>query len=100
MARKFPSDFMPVRIGAMVSHGANKCAGTCGPEHEGQEPHLQPNFRFTLLLFVAVVESPLPGTAKESPFIGGPFTPPTDVMALQSAASPANTQLLRLIGWN
>ena len=100
MAGKFPSTFMPIRIGATVSHGANMCEGTCGPQHAGQPPHTQPNFRFTLLLFMSVMESSLPGMAKDSPFVGGPFTPPIDVMALKMGSNQAGSQLLRLIGWN
>ncbi len=92
---------MPIRIGAMVSHGVRMCEGTCGPQHAGQPPHMQPNFKFTLLLYVAVIEKLLPGMAKEqSPFIGGPLTPPVDVMALEAAPNRATSQLLRLIGWN
>ncbi len=79
MAGKFPSEFTPMRIGATVSEGARKCEGTCGPQHAGQPPHIQPNFRFTLLLFVAVKEHP-PEEAQEQVILsGGPFTPPIDV---------------------
>lgn len=89
-----------MRIGAMVSDGTRLCEGVCGPQHQGQPPHYQPNWRFTLLLLVTVIEKPLPGMADDSPLIGGPFTPPTEVVALQAAPSKAAEQFVRLIGWN
>lgn len=100
MARKFPwTKFTPMRIGAIVSKGAEKCHGTCGPQHQGQAPHVQPDFRYTLLLFVAVVEKLLP-EMDENTLIGGPFTPPVDVAFLRAARNQATSQLLRPIGWN
>ena len=99
MARKFPSDYIPIRIGAIVANSVQMCEG-CKPNHEGQPPHRQPNLRFTLLMYVAVIESPLPGMAKDSPLIGGPFTTHLAVGALQAAPSKAASQLLRLSGWN
>ena len=101
MAGKFPSEFMPARIGATVSQGANVCQGMCGPQHTGQQPHTQPNFRFTLLLFVAVANegSPANEWPITHPFLGGPFTPPVDVPFMQVARGHGN-QLLRMIGWN
>ncbi len=100
MAGTFPSEFTPIRIGATVSHGAKMCDGTCGREHAGQPRHMQPNFRFTLLLYMAVIEHTTKEAQEQAPFSGGPFTPPVDVMALQAAPSQAAAQLLRMIGWN
>lgn len=100
MAGKFPSTFMPIRIGAMVSKGANVCTGTCGPEHAGQSTHTQPNFRFTLLLYVAVSDLPVNEWPNDTPFNGGPRTPPVDVIALVAAPTKAGEALLRMIGWN
>ncbi len=100
MAGKFPSEFMPIRIGATVSQGAMICNNTCGPEHAGQPPHRQPNFSFTLLLYVAVIEHTTKEAQEQAIFSGGPFTPPIDVMALQAATGPGARELLRMIGWN
>lgn len=100
MARKLASEFRPVRIGATVTNGANLCHGTCGPYHEGQPLHMQPNFRFTLLLLVPVIDQIPEAMPEDSPLIGGPFTPPIRVAALKVQSSRASKELLRLIGWN
>lgn len=98
MARKFPSEFVPVRIGATLSKGAVLCKGACGPRHQGQEQHVQPNYKFTLLLFMAVIESIPPGMSEANQqFMGGPRTPPVDVSYIQ--VGPEGS-LASLIGWN
>ena len=99
MARKFPSSFPPMRIGAIVSHGARLCEGACGPKHQGQELHKQPNYKFTLLLFLTVMESAPPGLDDfHRQFIGGPRTPPVNVPFIRT--EQAKPPLISLIGWN
>lgn len=98
MARKFPSSFMPIRIGATLSKGVILCTGACGPKHHGPEQHMQPNYKFTLLLFMAVIES-LPPDVDEinQQFVGGPRTPPVDVLYMQVGQ---DSPLASIIGWN
>ncbi len=101
MAPKFPSkEFVPFRIGAILSKGTRMCQGTCGPQHEGQSQHKQTNYRFTLLTYMAVIKSPLPGMSDDSPFIGGPTTPPIDVAMLQIPSGQNEAPFIRVIGWN
>ena len=98
MARKFPSEFVPIRIGATLSKGAVLCEGACGPKHRGQEQHVQPNYKFTLLLFMAVIKSIPPGMAEANQqFVGGPHTPPVEVTYIRLGP---DRPLASLIGWN
>ncbi len=99
MMAKLPSEFVPLRIGAMVPNCVIQCEG-CRPNHEGQPPHVQPNLRFTLLLYVPVMKLSPSEEAKGSPLKGGPFDPPIAVDVLQAEASQATSQFLRVIGWN
>ena len=100
MMAQLPTEFTPIRIGAIVSNCVQQCGGCRPSQHEGQPPHVQPNLRFTLLLYVPVMESSTEEEAKNSPVNGGPFDPPIAVDMLQAEPSQATSHFLRVIGWN
>jgi len=92
-------EFTPIRIGAIVKQGGELCSD-CGPEHLGQQPHLQPYCRFTLLVYMPVITSAPSGMANAMPFIGHQRTPPVDIGGAQTTNHPAAAQFVRFLNWN
>lgn len=95
-----PASYLPIRIGAIVPDGGLTCVG-CGPEPHSQQPHIQPRFRFILLVYMPVVERVPPAMAYAMPFIGGPHTPPVEINGVQTAGNPQVTErFIRFLNWN
>lgn len=94
-----PTPFLSIRVGAIVQGGGVVCEG-CGPGHQQEPPHPQPNCRFLALVYMPVMRQAPPGMAHAIPFIGGPCTPPIEINGVQMADNPAAQQLLRFLHWN
>ena len=96
--RSSAEGMVPIRIGAYVPDGVALCQG-CRPESHGQEPHVQPFSRFTLLVWMPVnmaTEDIPPG----HPFVGDIHTPPTRISTVHASGHPALEQFIRVLHRN
>lgn len=94
----YPPNTLPIRIGAIVQDGGEFCVG-CAPDKHGTERHIQPRRRFTLLVYMPVIERVPPGMAYAMPFLGDLRTPPVPIDGMQTFDKGAE-HFVRFINWN